>query len=132
MFNTDWNKMKKNRFKQNEEGQSTVEFAMVIPVIVVFILLIIQVGIVVRQKILVTNSSREAARILSVENNSGRASNKVKEIIKDADVKISRPSKQGEYLTVVVSDVVESNLPILGMLVPDVTVKSKTTMRVEK
>lgn len=124
--------MKKNRFKQNEEGQSTVEFAMVIPVIVVFILLIIQVGIVVRQKILVTNSSREAARILSVENNSGRASNKVKEIIKDADVKISRPSKQGEYLTVVVSDVVESNLPILGMLVPDVTVKSKTTMRVEK
>lgn len=124
--------MKKNRFKQNENGQSTVEFAMVIPVIVVFILLIIQVGIVVRQKILVTNSSREAARILSVENNSGRASNKVKEIIKDADVKISRPSKQGEYLTVIVSDVVESNLPILGMLVPDVTVKSKTTMRVEK
>lgn len=124
--------MKKNRFKQNEDGQSTVEFAMIIPVVVLFLLIIMQVGIIVRQKILVTHSSREAARILSVENNSGRATGKVKEVISGADVKISRPSKQGEYLTVTVSDVVESNMPILGMLIPDVTVKSKTSMRVEK
>jgi Flp pilus assembly protein TadG len=120
------------KFKKNEDGQSTVEFALVLPVIVLFMLMIVQVGIVVRQKILVTNSSREAARILSVENNSGRATDKVKEMISDADVKISRPSKQGEYLTVTVSDVVPSNLPIIGNILPDVTVKSKTSMRVEK
>lgn len=121
------------RFKiKDQSGQSTVEFAMVLPIVVIFLMLILQVGLVVRQKVLVTNSSREAARILSVENNSGKATSKAKESIKDANVQISRPSKQGEYLTVTVSDVVESKMPILGILFPDVTVSSKTSMRVEK
>lgn len=121
------------RFKiKDQSGQSTVEFAMVLPIVVIFLMLILQVGLVVRQKVLVTNSSREAARILSVENNSGKATSKAKESIKDANVQISRPSKQGEYLTVTVSDVVESKMPILGVLFPDVTVSSETSMRVEK
>ena len=114
------------------EGQATVEFALVIPVIAIFLLLIVQVGLVVEKKILVTNSSREAARILSVENNSERAVAKAQEILKDANVSISRPSTQGEYLTVTVSKVVKSNMPILGVIFPDVTVSSKTSMRIEK
>ena len=121
-----------NKLLKNESGQSTVEFALVIPMIAIFLMLILQVGLVVRQKILVTNSSREAARILSVENNSGKASSKVKETIKGADIQISRPNNQGEYLTVTVSDNVESNMPILGIIFPEITVSSKTTMRVEK
>ena len=95
-------------------------------------MIILQVGVVVRQKILVTNSSREAARILSVENNSSKAIEKVNETIQNAKVDISRPSKQGEYLTVTVSDVVQSNLPIIGIVLPDITLSSKTSMRVEK
>ena len=112
-------KRKSQKAKSCEAGQSTVEFALIIPVIAIFLMLILQVGVVVKQKILVTNSSREAARILSVENDFGK-------------VIISRPANQGEYLTVTIKDVVKSKIPILGVIFPDISVTSKTTMRVEK
>ena len=37
--------------KYDEKGQATVEFALVIPVIAIFLLLIVQVGLVVEKKI---------------------------------------------------------------------------------
>ena len=73
-------KRNSQKAKSCEAGQSTVEFALIIPVIAIFLMLILQVGVVVKQKILVTNSSREAARILSVENDFGKATMKAKEI----------------------------------------------------
>ena len=125
-------KIIKQKVKSSEAGQSTVEFALIIPVVAIFLMLILQVGLVVRQKILVTNSSREAARILSVENDFGKATMKAKETVNDAKVIISRPANQGEYLTVTIKDVVKSKMPILGVIFPDISVTSKTTMRVEK
>ena len=125
-------KRKSQKAKSCEAGQSTVEFALIIPVIAIFLMLILQVGVVVKQKILVTNSSREAARILSVENDFGKATMKAKETVNDAKVIISRPANQGEYLTVTIKDVVKSKIPILGVIFPDISVTSKTTMRVEK
>ena len=125
-------KIIKQKVKSSEAGQSTVEFALIIPVIAIFLMLILQVGVVVKQKILVTNSSREAARILSVENDFGKATMKAKETVNDAKVIISRPANQGEYLTVTIKDVVKSKIPILGVIFPDISVTSKTTMRVEK
>ena len=125
-------KIIKQKVKSSEAGQSTVEFALIIPVVAIFLMLILQVGLVVRQKILVTNSSREAARILSVENDFGKATMKAKETVNGAEVIISRPANQGEYLTVTIKDVVKSKMPILGVIFPDISVTSKTTMRVEK
>ncbi len=125
-------KIIKQKVKSSEAGQSTVEFALIIPVIAIFLMLILQVGVVVKQKILVTNSSREAARILSVENDFGKATMKAKETVNGAEVIISRPANQGEYLTVTIKDVVKSKMPILGVIFPDISVTSKTTMRVEK
>ena len=125
-------KIIKQKVKSSEAGQSTVEFALIIPVVAIFLMLILQVGLVVRQKILVTNSSREAARILSVENDFGKATMKAKETVNGAEVIISRPANQGEYLTVTIKDVVKSKIPILGVIFPDISVTSKTTMRVEK
>ena len=125
-------KIIKQKVKSSEAGQSTVEFALIIPVIAIFLMLILQVGVVVKQKILVTNSSREAARILSVENDFGKATMKAKETVNGAEVIISRPANQGEYLTVTIKDVVKSKIPILGVIFPDISVTSKTTMRVEK
>ena len=119
-------KRKSQKAKSCEAGQSTVEFALIIPVIAIFLMLILQVGI------LVTNSSREAARILSVENDFGKATMKAKETVNGAEVIISRPANQGEYLTVTIKDVVKSKIPILGVIFPDISVTSKTTMRVEK
>lgn len=117
---------------QDEQGQATVEIAVVIPVLAIFLMLIIQVGVVVRQHMLVAHASREAARALSVDNDKGKAKDLVNKIISEPKIKLDRPNTAGEYLNVEVSNVVKSPLPIVGELIPDITVKSKTTMRVEK
>lgn len=47
---------------QNQRGTSAVEFAIVLPLLVVFIFGIIEFGLLFYNKAMVTNASREAAR----------------------------------------------------------------------
>lgn len=115
-----------------QSGQATVEIALVIPILAVFLLLVVHVGIVIRQHVLVTHASREAARVLSVENNSNRAKEAARRSVSDAQVTITRPSSVGSYLTVLVTDEVENPIPFIGIVLPDIRVQSRTTMRVEK
>lgn len=118
--------------KQNDDGQATVELALLIPVLAIFLLLILQVGVVVRQHMLVANASREAARELSVDSDRSKATARVLELVRDAHVSIVRPSQPGEYLSVTVHESVPSNVPLIGIVFPDVTVSSSISMRVEK
>ena len=46
----------------NERGASAVEFAIVLPVLVMFVFGIIEFGIVFYNKAMITNACREAAR----------------------------------------------------------------------
>ncbi len=115
----------------SEKGQATVEIALLIPVLAVFLLLIIQVALVVREHVLVTHASRAAARELSVSSDQSRAIEAARRSNPHADVKVSRP-RVGEYLHVTVSEKVESSLPFIGVVFPEVTVSSRSVMRVEK
>jgi Flp pilus assembly protein TadG len=117
---------------RSESGQATVETALLLPLLAVFLLLIAHVGIVIRQQVLVTHASREAARVLSVENNPSRARAAVHRGAPDAETKFVRPQTVGSYVEVTVTDRVESPLAILRIVLPGVTVTSTTSMRVEK
>lgn len=117
---------------QSENGQATVELALLIPILALFLLLIIQVALVVRQHELVANASRAAARELSVSSDTSRAVEAAHRSNPDAQVHIIRPNEPGSYVTVTVRDVVKSNLPFLSVVFPQVTVSSRCTMRVEK
>lgn len=118
--------------KYDSKGQATVEIALVLPILIFFLLFIIHVGVIVRQHMLVSHASREAARVLSVENNRSKAIEAVSKSLDNAQVEIQRPLGSGQYLTVTVNDVVESPLPILGNIIPSYTASSTTTMRIEK
>ena len=118
--------------KSNERGQSTVEVALLIPLLAIFLMLVIQVGLVARQHVLVANASRVGAREASVNRNTGEAVSQVRRTVPNAKVQINRPSTPGQYVRVKVSDTVESSLPIVGVVFPDITVTGETTMRVEK
>jgi len=127
--------MKRNRKSiefDKENGQATVELAMMIPVLAVFLMLILQVALVVRGHVLVANASRAAARELSVDKNQSRAVDIAHKNSPNSTVTISRPSQAGQYLTVSVKETVKSSLPIVGIVFPDVTVSSRSVMRVEK
>lgn len=116
----------------DESGQATVEIALLIPLLAIFLLLIIQVGIVARQHVLVANASRAAARESSVNKDTFSVISTAHKTVPNSQVKISRPDKVGDYLTVTVRDTVESSMPLISIVFPDIAVSSSTTMRVEK
>lgn len=118
--------------RRNEQGQSTVELALLIPMLALFLMLILQVAMVVRQHVLVANAARTAARELSVNKSQSNAISLAHRSAPNSKVTISRPSTPGQYLTVKVKDKVESTLPIIGVVFPDVTVTGESIMRVEK
>ena len=122
--------MIKNQYREN--GQATLEVALLLPLLAVFLMLIIQVGLVASRHVLVANAARLGAREASVNQNISDAIIEIHKSVPDAKVKIDRPSSPGQYLHVEVSDTVESSLPIIGVLFPDITVLGKSSMRVEK
>ena len=56
-----------------ESGQATVEFALVLPLVVVLILAVLQTALVVRDYVATVHAAREAARAASVDRRPGRA-----------------------------------------------------------
>ena len=51
---------------RDDGGQATVEFALVLPLLAVLLLAVVQVGLVVRDQVLLTHAAREAARAVAV------------------------------------------------------------------
>jgi len=59
---------KKFKLQKSEEGQSLVEFALVLPVLLMFLLGIIEFGWLFNAQISMTSAAREGARILAIQN----------------------------------------------------------------
>lgn len=55
------------RRRRDQRGQSTVEFALVVPLIAIALLAAVQVGLVVLTKLSVTHTAREVARALAID-----------------------------------------------------------------
>lgn len=55
------------RRRRDQRGQSTVEFALVVPLIAIALLAVVQVGLVVLTKLSVTHTAREVARVLAID-----------------------------------------------------------------
>ncbi len=59
--------MRRDRGDRDERGQATVEFALVIPLIAIMLLLIVQAGLVVREQVMLINGVREGARAAAID-----------------------------------------------------------------
>ena len=71
-----------NQFKANEKGQSLVEFALLLPILLLLLLGIIQFGIIFNGQITVTSAAREGARLAAV----GADDEQVKDRVEEAAV----------------------------------------------
>ena len=115
-----------------ERGQATVEFAFVLPFVILAALAVIQVALVVRDELGVVHAAREAARAASVDPDPSRAIRVARRTLPGATVDVGRRPKVGEEITVTVHYTSATNLPLVGALFPDPDLHASASMRVEK
>lgn len=115
-----------------ERGQATVEFALVLPLIVFGLLAILQVGLVVRDQVAVVHAAREAARAASVDRDPGRAVHAARRVLARADVRVGARPRVGELIRVEVEYHSRTDLPLVGALFPDPDLHANAVMRVER
>ena len=122
--------------RRGDGGQAAVELALVLPLVALLLLAIVQLGLVVRDQILVVHAAREAAREAAVDpeadaarraalTGSGLAASRL-------TVSVSGRAGPGSRVRVGVSYRDPTDVPLVGALVADFTLKADATMRVER
>ncbi len=122
--------------RRGDQGQSTVEFALVLPLVVLVVLFIVQAGLVVRDQLLVSHAAREAARAASVSDNDrlGAATMAARQAGNLAADRVSATTTMVDgdaSVRVLISYRSITGIPIIGSLVPDIDLESAVVMRVE-
>ena len=124
---------RRSRQTTRESAQATVEFALVLPVLVLVMWLGVESVLLARDQVLVTHAAREAARVAAVGGSDDEARS-------SAARRSGLEGQVGFSVVVAVNaGVVEatvrleerSRLPIIGQLVPKLEVSSFVAMRVE-
>jgi Flp pilus assembly protein TadG len=127
------------RHIQNNRGQSMVEFALVLPLLLLLVFGMIEFGRVFNESLVVTAAAREGARSAAVGGSDTVATNAALNYIVPSDrataiVAIS-PSVRvgGQSVTVTVTNQVRIFTPLIGAFFPSnpVIVSGSAVMRVE-
>lgn len=120
---------------ERERGQATVEFAMLLPLFVLAVLLVIQTALVGVDWLRVHSASREGARIgaAAVGDPVGSAQQAVgvSSTLSKERLTVGVQQRQ-RTITVTVRYRSPTNVPLVGALVPDVVLAAQTTMYIEE
>jgi Flp pilus assembly protein TadG len=119
----------------SQAGQSTVEFAVLLPVLMLAVLVVIQGGLVVRDQLLVQHAAREGARAAAVSDSvaevrdaAGRAGP-----LDPSRMTVTRTARQqGQPVRVSVQYGFRGVVPIVGSLMNRFTLSASVTMRAEE
>jgi len=118
-----------------DEGQATVELALVLPVVATLLLAVVQVGLVVRDQIRVTHAAREAARAAAVDPDPDAAAHAAADGSGlDPDrlsLDLTGRDGPGSRVRAEVTYRFPSAVPLVGRLVGPLTLRADATMRVE-
>ncbi|HZN13293.1 MAG TPA: TadE/TadG family type IV pilus assembly protein [Acidimicrobiales bacterium] len=119
----------------SEEGQATVELALVLPLVVLLLLAVVQVALIARDAVLVVHAAREAVREAAVTAASGAAQRAAEagsgltgpRLV----VTVNRREPPGGQVQVTVNYRAPTDVPLVGPIIPDVRLSSGAVMRVE-
>jgi hypothetical protein len=115
-----------------ERGQATVEFAFILPFVILAAMAVIQVGLVVRDQLGVVHAAREAVRAASVDPDPARAVRAAHRTLPGSTVEVGARPEVGQEITVTVHYTSPTDLPLVGALFPDPDLHASARMRVEK
>jgi len=122
---------------EREDGSAVVEFALLLPILFLVLLAVVQVGVLARDQLLLTQAARAGAREAAVSLDERR----VREVTLEAapgldparlDVGVVREGTQGSAVAVAVAYRVTVAAPLAGWLMPaSVELHASATMRQE-
>jgi len=129
-------KIKSIRLIKNEKGVSAVEFALILPILIVLVFGIFQFGIAYNNYITITHAAREGARLAAVD----LTNPSLKQIIieraypiplTEADITISTPggTEIGDPVEVEIIYNITVEIPLVGSW--NIPLTSKAVMRIE-
>lgn len=127
------------RRHSRDDGQATLEAALTLPVVLIALLLIVQVGLVVRDALALHQAAREGVRAAAVSGDDDEASAAVRRSAgpleaSAIDVRVDRDGgRAGDALDVRLSYVHTVSLPVVSRIVSlDLPLRTTATMRAER
>ena len=117
---------------RSDRGQATVELALVLPVLVLFLLALVQTALVARDAVLVQDAARAAVREAGVGAGAGRVRDAARRTLDGVEVEVRRAGGVGDPVEVRASYRERTDLPLVGPLFPDLTLHASATMRAER
>jgi Flp pilus assembly protein TadG len=121
----------------SRRGSAAVEFALVLPLVMVVALALVQTGLLLRDRLLVEAAARAAARAAAVEDDAGAIRAAAVAAAPSLDegavaVDVERVGVRGEPVTVTIHYVARVRVPFVEWLFgPSVGLASSTTARQE-
>lgn len=129
--------MRRHEPRGGDRGQASVELALLLPVVVLLLLAVLQVGLVARDVVLVTHAAREGARAAATEPDpavaraAALASSGLDPARMTVTVTPTSTSGGDRRVLVEIAYRAETAVPLLGMLLRDRTLRTAVTMRLE-
>ena len=115
-----------------ERGQSSVELAVVLPVVVVLVLLVVQVTVLVRDRLALGHAVRVAAREVIVDPTESAARAELRRVGADARmaVAVRGSTVPGDLVTVTVTTR-PTRVPLVGRVVVGLELRESLTVMIE-
>lgn len=125
---------------RNEKGQSLVEFAILLPIILLLLMGILEFGLMLNSYLTINNSAREGARLGIVAGSDPEISELITKISPNLDIEklivnitpLEGSRQSGDTLTVEVIYNYQVIIPLISNILNNVVVlKAQTSMRIE-
>ncbi len=118
--------------RTTECGQSTVEFALVLPVVVAAVFVALELGLLARDQVLVAHAAREAARVAAVDADVVHIHEAAERSgLTSFDLDLQRPSEVGGMVVVTVRARRTIGRILGSSLSRAIALEASVTMRVE-
>ena len=124
------------RRERGDGGQASVELALVLPLVMILLLAVAQLGLLGRDQILVVHAAREAAREAAVEPGADapRQAALASSTLAESRLTVTTTGRgaPGSRVRVEVAYVASTGVPLLGAALGNLTLRASATMRVER
>ncbi len=129
---------RKQTTQRDDKGQATVEFALVLPFVVISLLLLMQVLIIVLAHVQVVNAARNGVRAAAVSAQPSQTAESValRSLAGPTDGKTRsdisvHTTTDARWVTVTVTQHLVTDLPIIGRFISDLDISSHFSMLLE-